>query len=139
MHRLHISYLLISIFQQDQHKNFIFETTKTTSIIFLRKSCDLSRQSRRQLLIAEVSSKGLAIAWKIWERLAFKTPLCDFVQYDLDHWKGAFSHEKQVKPLNCFLSSVFIGYLKDGKEKVRKFDPLNLPETKAEVDLEKLR
>lgn len=31
------------------------------------------------------------------------------------------------------------GYLKDGKEKVRKFDPLNLPETKAEVDVEKLR
>lgn len=31
------------------------------------------------------------------------------------------------------------GYLKDGKEKVRKFDPLNLPEQKAEVDVEKLR
>lgn len=31
------------------------------------------------------------------------------------------------------------GYLKEGREKVRKFDPLNLPETKAEVDFEKLR
>lgn len=31
------------------------------------------------------------------------------------------------------------GYLKDGKEKVRKFDPLNLPETKASIDIEKLR
>lgn len=31
------------------------------------------------------------------------------------------------------------GYLKDGREKVRRFDPLNLPETKAEVDTEKLR
>lgn len=31
------------------------------------------------------------------------------------------------------------GYLKDGKEKVRKFDPLNLPETKASVDVDKLR
>ncbi|XP_047137880.1 U4/U6.U5 tri-snRNP-associated protein 1 isoform X1 [Hydra vulgaris] len=31
------------------------------------------------------------------------------------------------------------GYLKSGNEKVRKFDPLNLPETKAEVDIEKLR
>ena len=32
-----------------------------------------------------------------------------------------------------------LGYLKSGNEKVRKFDPLNLPETKAEVDVEKLR
>jgi len=31
------------------------------------------------------------------------------------------------------------GYLKSGKEKVRKFDPLNLPETKAAIDVEKLR
>jgi len=31
------------------------------------------------------------------------------------------------------------GYLKSGKEKVRKFDSLNLPETKAAIDVEKLR
>lgn len=31
------------------------------------------------------------------------------------------------------------GYLKNGDEKVRRFDPLNLPETKAAIDVEKLR
>lgn len=48
--------------------------------------------------------------------------------------------EKMVSLLLASYSEYpFLGYLKEGKEKVRKFDPLNLPETKASIDVDKLR